>query len=81
MNMGTYNAMANDRDRQERHIQRLEAQRDQLAACLRALVQICDKANIPLVSAHAVRDMGKFMDAHSKAKTLLAALDTKGDKP
>ena len=32
-------------------------------AALENLRKLCDKASIPLVNSHAVRDMGKFMRA------------------
>lgn len=43
----------------------------ELLEALRELVAISGEANIPLVNAHAVRQMGKFMAATEKAKAAI----------
>lgn len=35
----------------------------ELLEALKGLRKLCDKASIPLVNSHAVRDMGKFLKA------------------
>lgn len=44
----------------------------ELLDALKELVAISGEANIPLVNAHAVRQMGKFMAAMDKAKAVIA---------
>jgi hypothetical protein len=44
----------------------------ELRGALKELVETSGEANIPMVNAHAVRKMGKFLAATENAKSLLA---------
>ena len=44
----------------------------ELLKALKDLRALCDKACIPLVNSHAVRDMGKFMKACEAADAVIA---------
>ena len=53
---------------------RVKAERDELLSKLKELVAISGEANIPMLNAHSVRKMGKFVDAVQKAKALIAEI-------
>lgn len=46
-------------------------ERNALLGALKNLVEICGEANIPMVNSHAVRKMGKFLDAIEHAKKVI----------
>jgi hypothetical protein len=48
-----------------------------LVEALKELIEISGEANIPLVNAHAVRKMAKFIKARDNAKAALALVEGK----